>query len=99
MNSVHGLICSSRWWARTVERELLPWALEGVDLTCSDSLGTGAGFRVLHVRDTLVRVDPTELPERLGAAGLVGAQAQPGGRSFRFRARKPGAGGAQRATG
>lgn len=197
MNSVHGLICSSRWWARTVESELLPWALEDVDLgedvleigpgfgatttvlaaQCrslsvlelderycerlraqlddridvrqgdatampypderfsavvsftmlhhvptraaqdglfgevagvlapggvfagSDSLGTGVVFRMLHVRDTLVRVDPTGLPERLGAAGLVGAQAQPGGRSFRFRARKPGGRSAQRAPG
>jgi SAM-dependent methyltransferase len=189
MNSVHGLICSSRWWRRTVERELLPWALKDVDLgddvleigpgfgattavlaqRCpaltvlelderycqrlraqldgrvevrqgdatampfpdgrfsavlsftmlhhipsrtlqdrlfgevarvlrpggvfagSDSVGTGAVFRLLHVRDTLVRVDAAELPERLRAAGLIDARAQPGGRSFRFRAFKPAA--------
>jgi SAM-dependent methyltransferase len=190
VNSVHGLICSSRWWARTVESELLPWALKDVDLggdvleigpgfgatttvlaaRCgalsvlelderycerlranlhdrvevrqgdatampypdgrfsavlaftmlhhvptpalqdrlfvevarvlapggvfagSDSIGTGVVFRMLHVRDTLVAVDPDELPERLAAAGLVEARAQPGGRSFRFRARKAGVG-------
>lgn len=187
MNSVHGLICSSRWWGRTVERELLPWALKGVDLgddvleigpgfgattaalaaRCraltvleldegycerlraqldgrvevrqgdatampfpdgrfssvlaftmlhhiptralqdrlfgevarvlrpggvfagSDSIGTGVVFRMLHVNDTLVPVDATGLPTRLQAAGLVDAQSQPGGRSFRFRAHKP----------
>lgn len=189
MNRVHGLICSSRWWARTVERELLPWALSGVALgdkvleigpgfgattallaqRCSalsvleldrrycehlraqlgervevrqgdatempypdasfsavlsftmlhhvptresqdrlfaevarvlapggvfagsDSLGTGMLFRVLHTRDTLLPVDPAKLPERLAAAGLVEAKARRGGRSFRFRARKPAA--------
>jgi len=32
MNRVHGLICSSGWWARSVERKLLPWGLDGVDL-------------------------------------------------------------------
>jgi len=32
MNRVHGLICSSRWWGRTVERELLPWGLSRLDL-------------------------------------------------------------------
>lgn len=187
MNAAHGLVCSSRWWARTVQRELLPWALEGVELgddvleigpgfgattrvlaACcgalsvleldrrycerlreqldarvevrqgdatampypdgrfsavlsftmlhhvptrasqdrlfaeaarvlrpggvfagSDSLGTGAVFRVLHIRDVLLPLDPEELPHRLCAAGLVDAQVRRGGRSFRFRARKP----------
>ena len=189
MNTAHGVICSSRWWARTVERELLPWALADVALgddvleigpgfgattallakrcpalcvlelderycerlrarlgdrvevrqgdasampypdgsfsavlsftmlhhvptRCSqdrlfaevarvlrpggvfagsDSLGTGAVFRMLHVRDTLLAIDPQELPARLRVAGLVDAKARRGGRSFRFRARKPAA--------
>ncbi|HEV2974924.1 MAG TPA: hypothetical protein VGX69_07980 [Solirubrobacteraceae bacterium] len=30
MNRAHGVVCSSAWWARTVERELLPWALGDV---------------------------------------------------------------------
>jgi SAM-dependent methyltransferase len=185
VNSLHGLICSSRWWARTVERELLPWALGDLrlgddvleigpgfgattavlaqrcnaltvlelerdycerlrarldgsvdvqqgDATAmpfpdgrfsavlsftmlhhiptpaaqdrlfaevarvlrpggvfagSDSIGTGVVFRMLHVRDTLVRVDAGELPARLAAAGLVEAKVRRGGSSFRFRAR------------
>ena len=43
MNRVHGLICSSGWWARTVENKLLPWGLAGVDLD-GDVLEIGPGF-------------------------------------------------------
>jgi SAM-dependent methyltransferase len=187
MNRAHGVVCSSSWWARGVERELLPWALADLDLgadvleigpgygatsrvlaeragsltvleleprycealrrklgggvevvqgdatampfadgrfsavVCftmlhhlpstaaqdrllaeavrvlapggvlagTDSLGTGLLFRALHVGDTLVPVAPDGLPARLGAAGLVGCDVRRGGRSFRFRARKP----------
>jgi SAM-dependent methyltransferase len=53
MNRVHGLICSSGWWARTVERRLLPWALSGVELE-GEVLEIGPGFgattRVLATR-------------------------------------------------
>ncbi len=187
MNWAHGVLCSSGWWQRTVERELLPWGLDGVDLggdvleigpglgattrvlarrsgsltvvelaasycerlrreldgeveivqadatampfadgrfsgvVCftmlhhvpspalqdrllgeaarvlraggvfagTDSLGTGRSFKLLHVRDTLVPVMPDELPARLERAGLIEPQVDRGGRSFRFRARKP----------
>jgi ubiquinone/menaquinone biosynthesis C-methylase UbiE len=43
MNRAHALICSSGWWARTVERELLPWGLKGVELG-EDVLEIGPGF-------------------------------------------------------
>jgi SAM-dependent methyltransferase len=43
MNYAHALICSSGWWARTVERELLPWGLAGVDLG-DEVLEVGPGF-------------------------------------------------------
>jgi SAM-dependent methyltransferase len=43
MNRAHGLVCSSGWWARSVERELLPWGLAGVDLG-EDVLEIGPGF-------------------------------------------------------
>jgi len=43
VNRVHNLICSSGWWSRAVDRELLPWALEGVDLG-DDVLEFGPGF-------------------------------------------------------
>jgi SAM-dependent methyltransferase len=186
MNYAHAAICSSGWWQRTVERELLPWGLDGVELgdevleigpgfgattrviarsvpsltiieldagycrrlrnrlpaevrvvegdatampfadstfsavVCftmlhhvpapqlqdrllgeaarvlrpggifagTDSIGTSRPFRLLHVRDTLVPVDPEGLPARLQRAGLVDARVSRGGRSFRFRASK-----------
>jgi SAM-dependent methyltransferase len=43
MNWAHAVICSSGWWARTVESKLLPWALAGVDLG-DDVLEIGPGF-------------------------------------------------------
>jgi ubiquinone/menaquinone biosynthesis C-methylase UbiE len=187
MNRAHAVVCSSGWWERTVERELLPWGLAEVDLgddvleigpgfgattrilarragsltvielaesyckrlrrkldgeveivqgdatampfadgrfsgvVCftmlhhvpsralqdrllaevsrvlqaggefagTDSLGTGRAFKLLHVRDTLVPVAPDELPQRLQRAGLIEPRVDRGGRSFRFRARKP----------
>src|SRR5271154_2179150 len=36
MNRAHAVLCSSGWWAHTVERELLPWGLSGVDLGDDD---------------------------------------------------------------
>lgn len=64
MNLVHALVCSSRWWAGTVERKLLPWGLEGVDLG-DDTLEIGPGFgattRVLAARsDSLTVVELSE---------------------------------------
>ncbi len=55
----------------------------------TDSLGTGRAFKLLHIRDTLVPVSPTELPARLERVGLVEASVEAGGRSFRFQAHKP----------
>jgi ubiquinone/menaquinone biosynthesis C-methylase UbiE len=187
VNLVHALICSSGWWARTVERELLPWGLQGLELgedvleigpgfgattsvlarragslsvlelepsycerlrqrlpaevevthgdatqmpfadarfsavvaftmlhhlpsrelqdrllaeaarvlrpgdifAGTDSIGTARFFRLLHVRDTLVPVDPEQLAARLLGAGLVEPTVTRGGRSFRFSAAKP----------
>jgi SAM-dependent methyltransferase len=187
MNGIHGIICSSSWWARNVERELLPWGLSGLELgddvleigpgfgatttvladrpgeltvlelepsycerlrrelpgavtvvqgdatsmpfadarfsavVCftmlhhlpsasaqdelfaqvarvlrpgglfagTDNLGTGLLFRLLHVGDTLVRVSPDGLPERLRTVGLGDAEIRRGKRSFRFHALKP----------
>ena len=187
MNAAHNIICSSRWWARGVERELLPWGLKGVELgddvleigpgfgatsrvlagrpgrlsiieldeayaerlraelrgradvvqgdatdmpfadarfsgaTCftmlhhipsrelqdrmfgevlrvlrpggvfagTDSLGPGLLFKLIHVGDTLVPVEPGSLPERLTAAGFAEPRVSTSKRSLRFSARKP----------
>jgi SAM-dependent methyltransferase len=43
MNRLHGVICSSGWWARSVEHELLPWGLAGLELS-DDVLEIGPGF-------------------------------------------------------
>ncbi len=43
MNRAHALVCSSGRWARVVERELLPWALKGVELG-EDVLEVGPGY-------------------------------------------------------
>jgi ubiquinone/menaquinone biosynthesis C-methylase UbiE len=78
MNRVHGAICSSRWWARSVERELLPWGLSRLDLG-DDVLEIGPGFgattKLLADRPgalTALELEPSycerlrrELPERV----------------------------------
>ncbi len=43
-------------------------------------------FRLAHLADTMVMVDPDTLPARLKAAGFDVAGAQPGSGAFRFRA-------------
>jgi SAM-dependent methyltransferase len=47
---------------------------------------TGLLFRLLHVADTMVVVDPASLPERLRTAGFSDAAVDTVPRAFRFRA-------------
>jgi hypothetical protein len=56
----------------------------------TDSVGTGIAFKLIHVGDTLVPVDPRELPDRLLAVGLAEPHVERSNGSFRFRALKPG---------
>jgi SAM-dependent methyltransferase len=46
-------------------------------------------FRLLHLRDTMVVVDPDNLPDRLGLAGLTDPRVELGSRSLRFTAIRP----------
>jgi SAM-dependent methyltransferase len=66
MNLVHGILCSSGWWAGRVETKLLPWALEDIDLG-DDVLEFGPGFgattRVLAGRGA-TRISALELEPR-----------------------------------
>jgi ubiquinone/menaquinone biosynthesis C-methylase UbiE len=55
----------------------------------TDSVGTGGVFKLIHLGDTLVTIDPAQLPSRLTAAGLAAPRVDRIERSFRFRARKP----------
>jgi len=43
MNRIHNVICSSRWWARSVKRELVPWVVGSLELG-DDVLEFGPGF-------------------------------------------------------
>jgi SAM-dependent methyltransferase len=65
MNHLHTVICSSGRWQRLVEHELLPWALDAVELG-DDVLEIGPGFgattRVLARRAAALTV--LELDER-----------------------------------
>ncbi len=70
MNMLHRVCCSSPLWAKAVERELLPWALAGVDLgtsTLEIGPGYGANLRVLADKTpslTCVEIDAA-MAERL----------------------------------
>jgi ubiquinone/menaquinone biosynthesis C-methylase UbiE len=55
----------------------------------TDSIGQGWLFRTIHIGDTLNLVDPAALAARLTDAGFVEPRVELGGRSLRFRARKP----------
>jgi SAM-dependent methyltransferase len=46
-------------------------------------------FRLLHLFDTMVVVEPSTFPGRLAAAGFEHIQVDVDPRAFRFRARKP----------
>jgi ubiquinone/menaquinone biosynthesis C-methylase UbiE len=72
MNKVHNVLCSSGWWSRRVENELIPFGLKGVDLG-DDVLeigpGLGATTQVLAERldhFSVLELDPSYC-ERLRA--------------------------------
>lgn len=46
-------------------------------------------MRLIHMRDTMMLVDPAELPSRLESAGLSGATVEIGTGRFRFFAQRP----------
>jgi SAM-dependent methyltransferase len=53
-----------------------------------DSLSSSF-FRLLHLFDTMVTIDPGAFPNRLKAAGFENIRIDVGSRAFRFRAQKP----------
>ena len=65
MNLAHNMLCASGWWSRRVERDVVPWGLEGVELG-DDVLEIGPGFgattRLLARRG--LRLSVVELDER-----------------------------------
>ncbi len=55
----------------------------------TDSIGTGALFRMIHIGDTLHPIDPGSLGDRLERCGFERVTVSTGGNSFRFRAHRP----------
>ncbi len=73
MNKAHLEFCSSPEWARLLERELLPWVLEGCEL--GDDLlevGPGPGLATDVLRRKAARVTAVELD--LGLAGELASR-------------------------
>jgi len=74
MNLVHRILCSSARWKQTMQNDVLPWSLDGLELG-SELLeigpGYGAATELLHSRVgrlTCVEVDPKlagDLRERM----------------------------------
>ena len=56
----------------------------------TDSVGTGKLFKLIHLGDMLLPIDPDEMPARLEAAGLEDVEIKRVENSFRFRARRRG---------
>lgn len=69
--------------------EVLRVLRPGAVFAGTDSLPRGLAFRLIHIGDTLVLVDPDDLPARLAAAGFEEARVSTGSKSFKFSARKP----------
>lgn len=67
-----------------VHRVLRPGAV----FAGSDSTATVL-FRLAHLRDTMVLVDPETFAARLEAAGFADVRIDVGDRAFRFRGRRP----------
>jgi ubiquinone/menaquinone biosynthesis C-methylase UbiE len=64
MNRIHNLICSSRWWNRRVEQELLPWGLKGVELGDQVlEIGPGFGATTRILARYPIRLNVLELDE------------------------------------
>jgi SAM-dependent methyltransferase len=65
VNPAHNVICSSRRWGRRVERELVPWGVEGISLAGRVlELGPGFGATTRALLRRLGRIDVLELDER-----------------------------------
>lgn len=69
MNRLHRYICRSSMWSRTLSEQLMPWALQGVEL--GDALleiGPGPGLATDVLRGTHAQVTSLEIDTRLASA-------------------------------
>jgi ubiquinone/menaquinone biosynthesis C-methylase UbiE len=68
MNLIHRWLCSSALWRRVLDREILPWVLEGVSLGESLlELGPGPGLTTRLLQTLAPRLTAVELDFRLAS--------------------------------
>jgi SAM-dependent methyltransferase len=68
MNILHAWLCSSRPWTETVERHIVPWVLDGLDLGSSVlEVGPGYGAATNVVRTRVPQLTCVEIDRRLAA--------------------------------
>jgi SAM-dependent methyltransferase len=69
VNLLHRWLCSSDGWRRSVESQMLPWALEGVDLGANVlEVGPGYGATTDVLRQRVARLTCVEVDARLAEA-------------------------------
>ena len=69
MNRVHRWLCASARWQKTVQSQILPWVLDGVDLG-DDVLevGPGPGITTDLLRARVPRLTCVEIDDRLASS-------------------------------
>jgi ubiquinone/menaquinone biosynthesis C-methylase UbiE len=62
MNRIHHWLCASNFWRKTLRNDVMPWALDGVELG-SDVLeiGPGPGLTTEFLRERFARVTSIEI--------------------------------------
>jgi ubiquinone/menaquinone biosynthesis C-methylase UbiE len=69
MNEIHLQMCSSTEWAETVERWIIPWVLESVELGDDViEVGPGPGLTTKVLRSQVQRLTAVEIDDDLAAA-------------------------------
>jgi SAM-dependent methyltransferase len=69
MNLLHRLLCRSPLWRWTVERCVIPWALDGLDPGADVlELGPGPGLTTDVLRERTARLTAVELDPRLASS-------------------------------
>lgn len=75
MNRIHRWLCRSARWRRALEKDLLPWALEGIDLGHDLlEIGPGPGLTTDVLRQRVAHMTALEIDPRLAAVLKQGMQ-------------------------
>ena len=68
MNLLHRLVCRSAPWGWTVERRVIPWALDGLDPGDEVlELGPGPGLTTEVLRERAARLTVVDIDPRLAS--------------------------------